>query len=185
MFSYEGLGTGVQEFILTVYGTRMPMLNLNRRKGCQDIELLSGARCKPEEGPINLRMEFPIRTSLTLQLIQCRGIKMRNVPCHLNHPPRCQPGTFLIVDTEMNSCADANGVRRKLAAPEWYSPGNPAIPWLTSSGRLPAGSFRHSASAACMRTLSSCMDSPQGCDHLQCRSPACDASLLRFPSAYR
>jgi AraC family transcriptional activator of mar-sox-rob regulon len=37
MFSYEGLGTGVQEFILTVYGTCMPMLNLNRRKG-QDIE---------------------------------------------------------------------------------------------------------------------------------------------------
>ncbi|STE88642.1 right origin-binding protein [Escherichia coli] len=37
MFTYEGLGTGVQEFILTVYGTCMPMLNLTRRKG-QDIE---------------------------------------------------------------------------------------------------------------------------------------------------
>ncbi|MGU0044537.1 GyrI-like domain-containing protein [Escherichia coli] len=33
MFTYEGLGTGVQEFILTVYGTCMPMLNLTRRKG--------------------------------------------------------------------------------------------------------------------------------------------------------
>lgn len=32
MFTYEGLGTGVQEFILTVYGTCMPMLNLTRRK---------------------------------------------------------------------------------------------------------------------------------------------------------
>ena len=43
MFTYEGLGTGVQEFILTVYGTCMPMLNLTR--------------------PINLRCEFliPIR----------------------------------------------------------------------------------------------------------------------------
>ncbi|SUH39875.1 right origin-binding protein [Salmonella enterica subsp. enterica] len=37
MFTYEGLGTGVQDFILTVYGTCMPMLNLTRRKG-QDIE---------------------------------------------------------------------------------------------------------------------------------------------------
>ena len=63
MFSYEGLGTGVQEFILTVYGTCMPMLNLNRRKG-QDIERYYPAQdAKPEEGPINLRMEFliPIR----------------------------------------------------------------------------------------------------------------------------
>jgi AraC family transcriptional activator of mar-sox-rob regulon len=63
MFAYEGLGTGVQEFILTVYGTCMPMLNLNRRKG-QDIERYYPAQdAKPEEGPINLRMEFliPIR----------------------------------------------------------------------------------------------------------------------------
>ena len=63
MFAYEGRGTGVQEFILTVYGTCMPMLNLNRRKG-QDIERYYPAQdAKPEEGPINLRMEFliPIR----------------------------------------------------------------------------------------------------------------------------
>jgi AraC family transcriptional activator of mar-sox-rob regulon len=33
---YEGLGTGVQEFILTVYGTCMPMLNLTSQG--QDIE---------------------------------------------------------------------------------------------------------------------------------------------------
>ena len=33
MFTYEGLGTGLQEFILTVYGTCMPMLNLTRRRG--------------------------------------------------------------------------------------------------------------------------------------------------------
>jgi AraC family transcriptional activator of mar-sox-rob regulon len=60
---YEGLGTGVQEFILTVYGTCMPMLNLTRRKG-QDIE-----RFYPEENagikstPIHMRCEYliPIR----------------------------------------------------------------------------------------------------------------------------
>ncbi|WP_368732053.1 hypothetical protein [Oceanidesulfovibrio indonesiensis] len=47
----------------TVYGTCMPMLNLNRRNG-QDIERYYPAHdAKPEEGPINLRMEFliPIR----------------------------------------------------------------------------------------------------------------------------
>ncbi|MNT89275.1 Right origin-binding protein [compost metagenome] len=63
MFTYEGLGTGVQEFILTVYGTCMPMLNLNRRKG-QDIErYFPASDVKPEERPIDLRMEYlvPIR----------------------------------------------------------------------------------------------------------------------------
>ncbi len=33
MFTYEGLGTGLQEFILTVYGTCMPMLNLTPSQG--------------------------------------------------------------------------------------------------------------------------------------------------------
>lgn len=63
MFTYEGLGTGVQDFILTVYGTCMPMLNLNRRKG-QDIERYYPAtELKPEEGPIELRCEYliPVR----------------------------------------------------------------------------------------------------------------------------
>ncbi len=45
MFTYEGLGTGVQDFILTVYGTCMPMRNLTRRKG-QEIE-----RYYPSEDP--------------------------------------------------------------------------------------------------------------------------------------
>ena len=63
MFTYEGLGTGVQEFILTVYGTCMPMLNLTRRKG-QDIERYYPAEdAKAGDRPINLRCEFliPIR----------------------------------------------------------------------------------------------------------------------------
>lgn len=56
-------GTGVQEFILTVYGTCMPMLNLTRRKG-QDIERYYPAEdAKAGDRPINLRCEFliPIR----------------------------------------------------------------------------------------------------------------------------
>ena len=63
MFTYEGLGTGVQEFILTVYGTCMPMLNLTRRKG-QDIERYNPAEdAKAGDRPINLRCELliPIR----------------------------------------------------------------------------------------------------------------------------
>lgn len=63
MFTYEGLGTGVQEFILTVYGTCMPMLNLTRRKG-QDIERYYPAEdAKAGDRPINLRCELliPIR----------------------------------------------------------------------------------------------------------------------------
>ncbi len=61
MFTYEGLGTGVQEFILTVYGTCMPMLNLTRRKG-QDIERYYPAEdAKAGDRPINLRCELLIR----------------------------------------------------------------------------------------------------------------------------
>src|SRR5690606_28195041 len=37
MFTYEGPGNELQEFILTLYGTCMPMLDLKRRKGL-DIE---------------------------------------------------------------------------------------------------------------------------------------------------
>ncbi len=63
MFTYEGLGTGVQDFIMTVYGTCMPMLNLNRRKG-QDIErYYPSTDVKPDERPIDLRCEYliPVR----------------------------------------------------------------------------------------------------------------------------
>lgn len=60
MFTYEGLGTGVQEFILTVYGTCMPMLNPTCRKG-QDIERYYPAEdAKAGDRPINLRCEFLI-----------------------------------------------------------------------------------------------------------------------------
>ncbi|VFS03296.1 AraC family transcriptional regulator [Enterobacter cancerogenus] len=99
MFSYEGLGTGVQEFILTVYGTCMPMLNLNRRKG-QDIERYYPASdAKPEEGPINLRIGIlNSDPPLTLQFVQRRGIEMRNVPCHLHDPPGSQPLALLIIN---------------------------------------------------------------------------------------
>ncbi len=63
MFTYEGLGSGLQEFILTVYGTCMPMLSLTRRKG-QDIERVFPQNgSKDQEPPIQLRCEYliPIR----------------------------------------------------------------------------------------------------------------------------
>lgn len=63
MFTYEGLGTGVQDFILTLYGTCMPMLNLTRRKG-QDIErFFPQDEARNQEPPIMLRCEYliPIR----------------------------------------------------------------------------------------------------------------------------
>jgi len=63
MFTYEGLGTGLQEFVLTVYGTCMPMLGLTRRKG-QDIErFFPQKEAMNQEPPIQLRCEYliPIR----------------------------------------------------------------------------------------------------------------------------
>lgn len=45
-FNYEGPGTGLQDFILTVYGTCIPSLNLTRRKG-QDIERFFPQEEKP------------------------------------------------------------------------------------------------------------------------------------------
>ncbi|WP_105624467.1 MDR efflux pump AcrAB transcriptional activator RobA [Cronobacter malonaticus] len=62
-FTYEGPGTGVQEFILTVYGTCMPALGLTRRRG-QDIErYLLAEEASAQERDINLRCEYliPIR----------------------------------------------------------------------------------------------------------------------------
>jgi len=62
-FTYEGPGTGLQEFILTVYGTCMPMLNLTRRKG-QDIErFFPQDEARNQEPPIQIRCEYliPIR----------------------------------------------------------------------------------------------------------------------------
>ncbi|MCS2149245.1 MDR efflux pump AcrAB transcriptional activator RobA [Scandinavium manionii] len=63
MFTYEGLGSGLQEFVLTVYGTCMPMLGLTRRKG-QDIERFFPQKdAMNQEPPIQLRCEYliPIR----------------------------------------------------------------------------------------------------------------------------
>ncbi len=63
MFSYDGLASGVQDFILTVYGTCMPMLNLTRRKG-QDIERFYPQEdARTQEPPHHIRCEYlvPIR----------------------------------------------------------------------------------------------------------------------------
>lgn len=63
MFTYEGLGTGLQEFILTVYGTCMPMLNLTRRKGTDIERFFPEDENRNQEPPIQLRCEYliPIR----------------------------------------------------------------------------------------------------------------------------
>lgn len=63
MFFYDGPGTGLQEFILTVYGTCMPMLSLTRRKG-QDIErFYPQDNARGQEPPLHIRCEYmvPIR----------------------------------------------------------------------------------------------------------------------------
>lgn len=63
MFFYDGPGTGLQEFILTVYGTCMPMLSLTRRKG-QDIErFYPQDDARGQEPPLHIRCEYmvPIR----------------------------------------------------------------------------------------------------------------------------
>lgn len=63
VFSYDGPGSELQDFILTVYGTCMPMLNLTRRKG-QDIEhFYPQQESNDPEQPFQLRCEYmvPIR----------------------------------------------------------------------------------------------------------------------------
>lgn len=62
-FNYEGPSTGLQEFILTVYSTCMPSLNLTRRKG-QDIEcFFPQEEARIENRPLQIRCEYliPVR----------------------------------------------------------------------------------------------------------------------------
>ena len=56
-------GTGLQEFILTVYGTCMPMLNLTRRKGLDIERFYPEDESRDQATPIQLRCEYliPIR----------------------------------------------------------------------------------------------------------------------------
>jgi len=62
-FTYEGPRSNLQEFILLVYGTCMPGLQLTRRQG-QDIERFytHGGKKRPEP-PTDIRCEYliPIR----------------------------------------------------------------------------------------------------------------------------
>lgn len=63
MFIYEGPGIGLQEFILNLYGTCMPMLNLTRRKGLDVERFFPQDEARNQERPIQLRCEYliPIR----------------------------------------------------------------------------------------------------------------------------
>ncbi len=92
MFTYEGLGTGLQEFILTVYGTCMPMLNLTRRKGL-DIE-----RFYPEDesrdqaaDSVALRVSDP-DPPLTLQLVHCGASRCETSPAVSTTQPEASHG---------------------------------------------------------------------------------------------
>ncbi len=62
-FNYEGPRSGLLDFILLIYGTCMPTLQLTRRRG-QDIErfFTNGGKKHPEP-PVNIRCEYlvPIR----------------------------------------------------------------------------------------------------------------------------
>ncbi|HKN04525.1 MAG TPA: MDR efflux pump AcrAB transcriptional activator RobA [Buttiauxella sp.] len=62
-FDYEGPGTGLQDFILTIYGTCMPSLNLTRRKG-KDIErFFPQEEARVQDRPMQIRCEYliPVR----------------------------------------------------------------------------------------------------------------------------
>lgn len=62
-FTYEGPRSGLQDFVLQIYGTCMPTLKLTRRQG-QDIERFytHGGKKRPEP-PVDIRCEYliPIR----------------------------------------------------------------------------------------------------------------------------
>ena len=62
-FTYEGSTSGLQEFVLLLYGTCMPLLHLTRRNG-QDIErFYTHGGKKRAEPPTEIRCEYliPIR----------------------------------------------------------------------------------------------------------------------------
>jgi AraC family transcriptional activator of mar-sox-rob regulon len=63
MFTYEGPGNELQEFILTIYGTCMPMLDLKRRKGLDIERFFPQDEARNQERPIELRCEYliPVR----------------------------------------------------------------------------------------------------------------------------
>lgn len=63
MFTYEGPGTGLQQFILTVYGTCMPMLNLTRRRGLDIERFFPRDEARNQTPPLYLRCEYliPVR----------------------------------------------------------------------------------------------------------------------------
>jgi len=63
MFTYEGPGTELQQFILTIYGTCMPMLNLTRRKGLDIERFFPRDEARNQTRPMHIRCEYliPVR----------------------------------------------------------------------------------------------------------------------------
>ena len=62
MFSYEGPTEGLQDFILTVYGTCLPALQLTRRRARHRALYPKGER-RPHQAPIEIKCDYliPIR----------------------------------------------------------------------------------------------------------------------------
>lgn len=63
-FTYEGLGTGLQEFIFFVYGTVMPALGLTRRRGVDIERYFPAEDAKRGQRPMQLRCDYfiPVRS---------------------------------------------------------------------------------------------------------------------------
>lgn len=63
MFSYEGPIGGLQDFILTVYGTCLPELKLTRRKGHDIARFYPKGERRPHQAPTEIKCDYliPIR----------------------------------------------------------------------------------------------------------------------------
>ena len=98
MFSYEGPTEGLQDFILTVYGTCLPALQLTRRKA-RHRALLSERRAPSASGAYRDQVRLPDPDStLTLQFVQRGHVQMRDIARRFHDPAGSQPRALLVID---------------------------------------------------------------------------------------
>ena len=98
MFSYEGLGTGVQEFILTVYVDLHADAESEspQRSGTLSAKLAGASMLKPEEGPINLAYGIPpVRYVVNAATRPAQGIQMQRIVPLPSQPPTPMPAGAL------------------------------------------------------------------------------------------
>lgn len=185
MFFYEGPGTGVQEFILTVYGTCMPMLNLTRRKG-QDIERFYPRKMRGRKDTALHRYRYRFRSAVNAAIHPVQGVQISETSPHrFHHPSRRQPCAILIIDTGNRA------VTQQAALSIGRKPQNGAD--QTAQSHTVADDHRAAACraasvvarAACIRSASSYIDSPPGIRPLLCHLLVGDASLLLLRSGFQ